>query len=368
MRVRVDREGLAALLDAVHEAADPKGQVPILGHVRLAATPGDGLGARACDLEMAVEACCPAEVGAEGAATAEVRRLRALVRRLPKGAEVELAADGGRLRISTDGFDARLPSLPPEEFPVLAGPEGAAAFEVPGRELARALETVAHAASAEQVRYYLNGVCLRPADDGLVLCATDGHRLCELRLELACRPPLPDAGVIVPRRALRPIVRLAAAAGGEPVALASDGRTMAISNRRGDRLVTRLVDGTFPDYDRLIPQDRTAVAGVGRADLLEAVGRAAVLVDNGPVRLAFAPDALSVSVVASEATAGERVAASFDGRPCELAFNPRYLTDMLGALAGERAELLPGQPVAPLLVRDPEGDPTLRYLLMPMRA
>jgi len=93
-----------------------------------------------------------------------------------------------------------------------------------------------------------------------------------------------------------------------------------------------------------------------------------VLVENGPVRLTFGAKTLELGADGSAGSAGERVPASFDGGPRVLAFNPRYLADMLGALAGERVELLPGEPTAPLYVRDPEGDPTLRYLLMPMRA
>ena len=369
MRVAIDRDALLAVLDAVHGAANPRGAVPILGNVRLAASCRDGLTAACCDLDMLLEASTtPDGPAINGVVTAEVGRLHALVRRLPKGTKVELAAADGHLCLNAAGFSARLPSLPAEEFPTLAGPEGAEPLEAPGQELARAFGTVAHAASTEEVRYYLNGVCVRPADDGLVLCATDGHRLCELRLGLPGRPPLPDAGVIVPRAAFRPIHRLAAAAGDERVMLVSDGRTLAASNRRWDRLVTRLVDGTFPAYERLIPQDRTDVARVARADLLEAVQRAAVLAADGPVRLVFGAQALDVGVDGAGGSAGERVPMSFDGEPRALAFNPRYLADMLGALAGGHVELLPGQPAAPLLVRDPEGDPTLRYLLMPMRA
>jgi len=233
---------------------------------------------------------------------------------------------------------------------------------------AQALETVARVTSIEDLKYHLGGVCLRPVGDGLLVCATDGHRLCELRLELPERPPLPDGGVIVPRAALRPLVRLAAAAGDGPVTLISDSRTPAVSSQRGDRLVTRLVDGTFPAWERLIPQDRTDVARVERADLLEAVGRVAVLVENGPVCLAFGAKALDLGVDGAAGSAGERVPVSLDGEPRALAFNPRYLADMLGALAGGHVEIRPGTPMAPVLAFDPEGDPTLRYLLMPLRA
>lgn len=170
-----------------------------------------------------------------------------------------------------------------------------------------------------------------------------------------------------PRRtAFHPLHPLAAAAGEEPGTLAADGRTLAVSNRRGDRLVTRLVDGTFPAWERLIPRDRTEVARVARADLLEAVQRVAVLVEGGPVRLAFAAGALEVGVDGAAGSAGERVPAVLGGEPRPIGFRPRNLRDMLAALSGETVELLPGGQMAPLLAREKEN-PNLTYLLMPMR-
>ena len=367
MLARIGRDVLLKALSHVHGVAPAKPSVPVLGRVRLDADIHQGAVAMtATDLDRAALARADGEIKTGGVTTAPAHRLRDLVRRIPSGTEIVLRNGDGRLVIEAGGFRAEIPAMPPEEFPGIGGIEPEVRFEIAGRGLARLIAKAWHAIPSDGARHYLNGLFLAARDGALVAAATDGHRLVELRTD----PP--DGaegleGIIVPRAAAADLKRLAADAGDEPVFVMTDGRRLSASNRDGLGLVTRLVDGRFPDYERVIPKEPRPAARIPRGALLAAVERAAVFAGGGCVRLDFGPDGVTVSVEDAEGTAGERIGCGFEGEPTRIGFNPRYLREMLGVMEGGHVEIRPGTPMAPVLAFDPEGDAGLRYVIMPMR-
>ena len=367
MLARIDRDVLLKALSHAQGAAPAKPAVPILARVRLEADIHQGaIEIAATDLDRAATARADGEIEEGGTATAPAQRLRDLVRRVPAGTEIVLRNGDDRLVVEAGGFRAEIPAAPAEGFPDIAGGEPEGRFEIAGRELARMIGVAWHAICADETRYYLNGLFLAARDGALVAAATDGHRLVELRADLPAGAGA-LSGIIIPRAAVADLKRIAADAGGEPVFVMTDGKRLSASNRDGLGLVTRLVDGQFPDYERVLPKEQRPPVRVHREALLRAVERAAVLAGSGCVRLEIEPDAVTVSVEDVEGTAGERIPASFDGAPVLIGLSPKYLREMLGVMEGERIELRPGTPMAPVLAFDPEGDARLRYVLMPMR-
>lgn len=373
MKFKADRATLLKALGHIQSVAEKRNTIPILANT-LIRVDGGGLGFTATDMEIAVVEEVAADAVRDGATTAPAATLYEIVRKLPEGAQVELDHPGGDapMALRAGRYATSLVTLPVDDFPSMTAGQLPHRFHLPAGALQKLIDRTRFAISTEETRYYLNGIYLHAADgpDGRVLraVATDGHRLARVE------EPLPEGagsmpGVIVPRKTVAELRKLLDEEEGDVEIGLSDTR---IQFRAGAiTLTSKLIDGTFPEYERVIPRDNDKVLRVGKKDFSEAVGRVAAISSerSRPVKLALDRDLLVLSAAspdqgtASEELDGERV--RYDAGPLEIGFQARYLNDITDQIAGE-VEFHFSDGAAPTVVRDAENASAL-YVLMPMR-
>ncbi len=370
MKLEIERAALLRSLGHVQNVVERRTTIPILGNVKLAAS--DGLELLATDLDLTLLAREPAEVARAGATTVPAHTLFDIVRKLPEGAAVALeqAPGSSELRLSAGRSRFALPTLPPDEFPATAGDELEIRFEIGPAELAELIDKTRFAISTEETRYYLNGIHFHVAGAGATRTlrgvATDGHRLARIEV------PLPPGAermppVIVPRKTVGELRKLLEGVE-EPVRLAvSAGRIELACGRT--RLLSRLIDGTFPDYERVIPTGNERIAVLATRAFAEAVDRVATISMEKarPIKLAFEAGRVTVSAVSPEqGRAEEELDCDWRGEPLEIGFNARYVLDIVAQIEGPELRIEMANAAAPTLLRDP-GDPAALFVLMPMR-
>jgi DNA polymerase-3 subunit beta len=313
-----------------------------------------------------------ARVEQAGQVTAPAHTLYEIARKLPEGAEVTLAWTGEDPRLSVSAGRSRfsLPVLPAGDFPVMSsdGLSGRVAVDV--NDLIRRIDRTRFAISTEETRYYLNGLYLHTVTEGgiprLRAVATDGHRLALAEM------PAPEGsagapGVIVPRKTIGEARRLLDDAG-ESVDLAVSPQKVRF-DFGGAALTSKVIDGSFPDYARVIPRDNNRVMMVDNQLFARAVDRVATISaeKSRSVKLAFDLDRVTLTVRNMEAGQGvEEVEIGYSEEPFEIGFNARYLLDVAGQITGETAHFKFADPASPTLVLDP-ADPGVQYVLMPLR-
>jgi DNA polymerase III subunit beta len=372
MKLKIERGALLRSLAHVQNIVERRTTIPILSNARLDAKDGR-LGLTATDLDLTLMAEEPAEVERKGVTTVSAHTLFDIVRKLPDSSTLSLDQPAGRseLTITAGRSEFQLPSLAADEFPAMNTEELEVAFEIPPADLARLVDKTRFAISTEETRYYLNGVHLHAVTTGATSClrgvATDGHRLSRVEVALpAGAEQLPP--VIVPRKTVGELRKLLEEAGSEAVRVSvSPARIQFRSGR--NILISRLIDGTFPDYERVIPAGNDRVAVLNTKAFSDAVDRVATISTEKAraVKLAFEPSRLTVSAVSSEAgRAVEELDGQFSGDGLEIGFNARYVLDMMAQIEGGEVRVEMANAAAPTVVRDP-ADASALYVLMPMR-
>jgi DNA polymerase III subunit beta len=371
MQVTVERSALLKSLGHVHRVVERRNTIPILSNVLIRAS-GGTLGLKATDLDLEVTESLPADVTQPGATTVPAHMIYDIVRKLPDGAQVSLETTGdtGQMQIRSGRSRFTLQTLPESDFPDLAAGDMTHRFHLPAQELRRLIEKTQFAISTEETRYYLNGIYLHTAenDAGPVMraVATDGHRLA--RVETAA--PAGSAGmpgVIVPRKAVAEIIKLVETAGDE-VGLELSPAKIRITFE-SVVLTSKLIDGTFPDYQRVIPANNDKTLIVERGDFAAAVDRVSTISSERgrAVKLAVSDGQLTLSVTNPESgSAVEELQADYSAAPIEIGFNARYLLDITEQLDSDTATFKLADAGSPTLVQDREGASAL-YVLMPMR-
>lgn len=375
MKFTVDRAVLLKALAHVQSVVERRNTIPILANVLLEATKDGTLRLTATDMEIAiVEEVAGAAVAQPGRTTAPAATLYEIVRKLPEAAKVELQHPGGDspLALRAGRFATSLMVLPVEDFPSMTEGKLPTAFALKAGTLRALIDRTRFAISTEETRYYLNGIYLHEgrSDDTPVLraVATDGHRLARVE------EPLPDGakgmpGVIVPRKTVNEIRKLAEEAQDEIEIRLSDTK---IQFRFATvALTSKLIDGTFPEYERVIPRGNDKVLRVDKKAFEDAVNRVAAISTerSRPVKLSLDRNHLLLSAVspeqgqAQEELDGEVV--RYENGPLEIGFQARYLTDITGLIEGE-VEFRFADGSAPTLVQDVAKADAL-YVLMPMR-
>ncbi|MFG1296331.1 DNA polymerase III subunit beta [Xanthobacter variabilis] len=373
MKVTVERTELLKSLSHVHRVVERRNTIPILANVLMRAGKS-GLELKATDLDLEVVETVPAEVGQEGATTVPAHVLYDIVRKLPEGAQVQLEAGGERGNLTVRAGRARfqLQTLPETDFPDLAAGDFPHTFKVKGVEFRRLVDKTQFAISTEETRYYLNGIYLHvtdPAQTGkpmLRAVATDGHRLAQAELE-APEGAAGLPGVIVPRKTVAEIQKLLEDK--EAEATVSVSATKIRVQVGAITLTSKLIDGTFPDYGRVIPQGNDKILNVDKDEFAAAVDRVStVSSERGrAVKLAITEGKLTLSVTNPDSgSATEELEVDYTSEPLEIGFNSRYLLDITSQLEGDTAELKLADPGSPTLVRDSTKTDSL-YVLMPMR-
>jgi DNA polymerase-3 subunit beta len=374
MKVTLERTALLKSLGHVHRVVERRTTIPILSNVLLSAS-GGGLQLKATDLDLEVTETTPAEVGQPGATTLPAHTLYEIVRKLPDGAQVSLESgqdghDGGQLQLRSGRSRFSLQSLPESDFPDLAAGELSHSFKLGAGELKRLLDKTQFAISNEETRYYLNGVFLHVTEvDGKSLLravATDGHRLARLETPApAGAAGMP--GVIVPRKAVAEVQKLIE----DPEAeIAIELSPAKIRFTLGSVVLTsKLIDGSFPDYARVIPPSNDKFLTVERKDFADAVDRVSTISSERgrAVKLAVADGKLVLSVTNPDSgSAVEELEVDYDAPALEIGFNARYLIDIANQLDGDTALFKMNDSGSPTIIQDRDGASAL-YVLMPMR-
>ena len=370
MRLVIERGELLRALGHVTSVVERRTTIPILSNVLLRAH-DSLLDFKATDLEREVVESVAADVTSPGAVTVPAHMLHDIVRKLPDGAEVDIRKDGEKERLTLAAGQARfaLQTLPAEDFPDIGVGDMGQEFEVSAQDLKRLIDKTRFAISTEETRYYLNGIYLHAAQSEsptLRAVATDGHRLAQVELPLpAGAAGMP--GVIIPRKTVHELHRLIEDSG------ASVKMGVSPSKVRFEigsvTLTSKLIDGTFPDYGRVIPQGNDKELKVSNAEFMSAVDRVSTIASERgrAVKLAIKPDNLVLSVNNPEGgSATEEIGVDYTAAPLEIGFNARYLLDIASQLEGEHACFKLADPGSPTMVTDP-SDASALYVLMPMR-
>jgi DNA polymerase-3 subunit beta len=378
MKLSIERAVLLRALGHVQSVVERRNTIPILSNVLLSAD-GDGLAFSATDLDMEIADSVAANVESPGQITAPAHTLYEIVRKLPEGADVSLSftGDDPRLTVQAGRYRVNLPVLPAGDFPVMSSDGLSGPVSVDTQDLARLIDKTRFAISTEETRYYLTGIYLHTVVEAgrtlLRAVATDGHRLALAEM------PAPDgaagaAGVIVPRKTIQEARRLLDDSG-ENITLELSAQKIRFEFGRAS-LTSKVIDGSFPDYTRVIPRDNHRVMTVDNALFAAAVDRVATISSekSRSVKLSVEPGRVVLTVRNMETgQAVEELEVDYDGEPFEIGFNARYLMDVTAQIGGETAEFRFADRAAaatmldPVLVLDPT-DVGVQYVLMPLRA
>lgn len=365
MKITAQRTNLLNGLQAVANVVERRQTMPILSNLLLKAEGGE-LTLTATDLELELVTRVPVEVVQAGAITVPARKLLDICRGLPEAAEIALELVEGRAQLRSGRSRFALATLPAAEFPYLDRIDDGDAVEVSQATLKRLLDRTHFAMAHQDVRYYLNGLLLVVQPARLRAVATDGHRLALSEAEAQTGVEAARQ-VIVPRKAVMELLRVLEA-GDAPISLVLTPNHLQIELPKL-RFTSKLVDGRFPDYDRVIPEpSETAVCG-DRKLLHQALSRTAILSNEKfkGVRLSLAPGQLRLQAQNPDhEEAEDEIEVEYQGAPVEIGFNVTYLMDALSAMQAEQFTLDLSGPDSSGLLRE-KGDASSRFVVMPMR-
>ena len=374
MKATIERAKLLRCLSHVQSVVERRNTIPILSNVLLEASSDGQVKIMATDLDLQViESIDAASVDSPGAITVSAHLLFDIARKLPDGTRVDLETADNRMTVKAGRSRFQLPTLPRDDFPTIVEGDLPTSFEIPAQTFAELIDRTRFAISTEETRYYLNGIFLHVSDDdGPVLkaAATDGHRLARFTL------PRPDGAegmpdVIVPRKAVAELRKLLEESldGNVLVDLSASKIRFTLGGEGGVVLTSKLIDGTFPDYSRVIPTGNDKLLKVDPKSFFAGVDRVATIATEKTRagKMGLDTDKVTLSVTSPDnGTAAEEVPASYSSAGMEIGFNANYLKDILGQIDGDTVELHLADPGAPTLIRKDEKSPAL-YVLMPMR-
>ncbi|MGQ0742011.1 MAG: DNA polymerase III subunit beta [Alphaproteobacteria bacterium] len=371
MKINVERGAFLKALGHVQSVVERRNTIPILSNVLIDAAKGK-LKLTATDLDIEIVETIPSDVLRNGAATAPAHMLYDIVRKMPEGTQVQAefaAGDASRLIVSAGSVRFELACLPKEDFPQMSAGALPHRFRMEASDLISLIEKTRFAISTEETRFYLNGIYLHAVNDKkstLRAVATDGHRLARYEL------PLPGGaekipGVIVPRKTVAELRRLLDDAEGAIEIALSDNKIQFTFG--GVELTSKLIDGSFPDYQRVIPSGNDKVLSLDAKEFASAVDRVSTISADKTraVKLNLDKDRVVLSVVNPESgTATEEVPANYRAPALEVGFNARYLLDITGQITGKDVRFTLADAGSPTVIQDTEDERTL-FVLMPMR-
>ena len=373
MKLTIERNDLLNALSHVQNVVERRNTIPILSNILLEAADGE-LKLTATDLDIEAVDAADAKVERPAAVTAPAGLLFDVVRKLPTGAELELDLDTDKQALfirSGRASKYELSTLPAADFQTMSSDEGATRFSMDATDFIRLIDKTRFAISTEETRYYLNGVYLHGAktEDGAAVLravATDGHRLA--LAEIAAPEGAEElAGVIIPRKAINEARRLADGLEGDVEIEVSDTKIIVRAGRA--TLTSKLIDGSFPDYGRVIPKGNEKRLTVNNKAFEAAVDRVSTVSTerSRSVKLSLSSDKLVLAVNHAETgTGNEELDAGYADEPMEIGFNAKYLLDIASQIEAPDAEFMFNDPASPALVLDPQDENTC-YVLMPLR-
>jgi len=366
MKATIERAVLLKSLGHVQSVVERRNTIPILSNVLIEAREDGSLRLMATDLDLQVDESVPANVTQPGATTISAHTLFDIVRKLPEGSQVELTAAEGKMQVIAGRSRFNLSTLPRDDFPVIAEGDLPTRFELPAGTLREIIEKTRFAISSEETRYYLMGIFLHVVDEQLRAAATDGHRLARVTV---ARPDgadgMPD--VIVPRKAVNELYRLLEELEGTvEISLSATKIRFGLGSAI---LTSKLIDGTFPDYNRVIPTGNDKLLKLDPKSFSAGVDRVSTIASEKTraVKMSLDRDKVTLSVTSPEnGVATEEVSADYGADGLEIGFNAKYLLDILSEIDGDTVEVHLADAAAPTLLRESDKSNAL-YVLMPMR-
>lgn len=364
MKLTAAREVLLRPLQAVIGVVERRQTMPILANVLIVAKGGQ-VSITATDLEVELVASADVEVATDGEVTVPGRKLLDICKALPESADVTISLSGEKLTVKSGRSRFVLTTLPATEFPAVEDIKAGQRLVLPQSVLLRLFERTHFSMAQQDVRYYLNGLLLETNKKHLRAVATDGHRLalCQAELEDA---GLPDQQVIVPRKGVIELQRLMAGDGDLTLELGDNHIRIQLP---GIRFTSKLIDGRFPEYDRVIPADASNVLTADRNEFRSALQRAAILSNEKyrGIRLVIRDSGVVIQAHNPEQEeAEEELEVTYSGADIEVGFNVNYLLDALSAIETDTVDLALVDGNSSCLLREPGADDCL-YVVMPMR-
>jgi DNA polymerase-3 subunit beta len=365
MKTTIERAALLKTLGHVQSVVERRNTIPILSNVLLSAKDGR-LNMTATDLDIQIVDSAEASVATEGTTTVQAQTLLDIVRKLPDGSQVQLEVDGGRMKVVSGRSRFQMPCLPSEDFPVIARNQAEHSFTVSTSSLQTALERTRFAMSTEETRYYLNGIYLHVVDGKLLAVATDGHRLARTQVDTgdAALAGMPD--VIVPRKTVGELIKLLGEYDGD-IEVGISRSKLAFDIGRLS-LTSKTIDGTFPDYTRVIPQNNETSVRTDTKTLSSAVDRVTIIASEKTRAVKMKVDAGTITLTVNSpehGTANDEVPCDSNGE-VEVGFNARYLVETLKYVDSENVEIRFDTSASPVLITD-LSRPYDVNVLMPMR-
>ena len=366
LKMTIDQALLLKALAHTQSIVERRQTIPVLSNVLIESHPG-GLSLKATDNEIEIAEIVPAEVEEEGAITIPAHKLYDIVRRLPDGSQLSLTASDttGQVTLACGRSRFALASLPADGFPTMAKEEAPFTFQLSAADLADMIGKTGFAVSVEETRYNLNGIYLHQKEGNLVAVATDGHRLA------FTQRALPDGakdipGVIIPRKTIGELTKLLTE-NADQVSISLSANQIRFKLDKVE-LSSRLIDGTYPEYEKVIPATNDKTMATDTKALAAVVERVSVVSEKSRgIKLCIQPNLLQVSAAATdEGSAEDELDITYDGVATDIGFNFRYLLDILAQIKGAQTQMLFEDSVSPVILRDAEDANTL-YVLMPMR-
>ena len=369
MKATIERATLLKSLGHVQSVVERRNTIPILSNVMIEANADGTIRLMATDLDLQINESVEAQVETPGATTVSAHTLFDIARKLPEGSQVSLAAADGKMAVNAGRARFNLSTLPRDDFPVIAEGELPTKFELPATTLKEIIDKTRFAISTEETRYYLNGIFWHVTDDAqpvLKAAATDGHRLARVTV---ARPDgaagMPD--IIIPRKCIAELRKLLDEIDGSvEISLSASKIRFGLGTAV---LTSKLIDGTFPDYSRVIPTGNDKILRIDPKSFMEGVDRVSTIASEKTraVKMALETDKITLSVSSPEnGTAAEEVSGDYKSEGFEIGFNARYLMDILAQVEGDTIEVHLADAAAPTLLRESDKASAL-YVLMPMR-
>ena len=369
MKLSVMQENLARGLSVVSRAVSNRSTLPVLANVLLK-TEDAGLKLTATNLEIGITYWVPGKIETDGATTVPARLLTDLVNSLPAGDRVDLALQGAdTLHLRCGRFETHIKGIDADEFPAIGAAGERPTTRIAQNVLRRALAETAFAAASDEARPILTGVLAKFEGDQVTLAAADNYRIAVKTIPIL--DPVPETSVVIPARALNELARVLADVDDPVEVVLAGGRNQVLFHLDGIDLVSRLIDGQFPNYQQIVPQSHTTRAVLDREELLRAVRPAALIAHESAniVKLQIGADGEPGITVSASAEVGDHVGqveAAVDGDGTTIAFNARYLADVLTNVAAEQFALELNGPLSPGVFK-PVGDDRYIHVVMPVR-
>jgi len=369
VKLSVMQENLARGLQVVSRAVSSRSTLPVLANVLLR-TEDAGLKLTATNLEIGITAWVAGKIDTEGALTVPARLFNDLVAGLPSGEKIELESDGGTtLRIKAGRYQTQLRGIEADEFPVIPSPGERPTTRVSQKELRAALSEVVFAAATDEARPILTGVMTRLSGDKLTLAAADNYRIAVRTLSIL--DPVEDTSLVVPARSYAELMRVLTDTD-DPVDLMLASSKSQVLMHVGDvDIVSRLIDGQFPNYQQVLPSSHSTRAVVERDELLKAVRISALIASSAAnvIRLKLGDEGTGTINIAAAADVGEAqtdVEAAIEGDPMQISFNAKYLQEALQNLDYEQLALEFSGPLSPGVIKPTDGTDYV-HVIMPVR-